>query len=112
MHNRWDGRRLRFGPDRQCVDVGLHKSAQGRVNGPMALEHRHSLEGRTDHPYPEVSAAVASPFMPCMQMALVHDLKFDRFECSGQCSTDRFHPLFPRQAHGSTRLNGRTSTRA
>jgi hypothetical protein len=44
-------------------------------------------------------------------VALVHDFQFDRFERGGQCRTDGFDPLFPRQTHGSTRLNGRTSTR-
>ncbi len=91
------------------MDVGFHHPAQRGVDRAVPGQRRFARKGGTDDMHIEMPAPVARTGVPGMAMAVVLDLQQWRGECFLERRTDPFHSD---RVHGSTFLNGRTSTRA
>lgn len=99
------------------MDVRDHQIAERGVDRAMAGQWRHPGKASADHVHEEVPAAVARAGMAGVQMAFIH--YFEEFGVEGGLDrrTYRRSTLFAWQStrsrrHGSTRRNGRTSTRS
>lgn len=115
--------------NRQGVDIGVHHRAHRRVHGAVSRQRKHSGEAIADDLDIEMTAAIAGAGVAGVALAVV-----DHFQAFGregrlQGGADAFDAgdritdfdSFPFKgkvemgvvlAHGSTALNGRTSTRS
>ena len=109
-----------FGADRQGVDVGLHHVAQRGIDRAVPRQRRQAGERGTDDAHGEMPVALFAAGMSGVLVTIVGDLQRLRRERDLE---QRTHALDPGRveardvgggmpAHGSTRRNGRTSTRA
>ena len=102
------------------MDVGLQHVAERCVHQPVPGQRQLAGEGGTDDVDAEMSLPATRAGMPRMLVAVVDDLDRGRVERLDQQGADALDPLRveprdiglgPAAVHGSTRLNGRTSTR-
>lgn len=89
------------------MDIGLHEIAQSRKDQPMPRQRRQPGKGSTDHPHAEMAATITRASVTAMLLAVIDQLQLQRLQGQPGGGSDFFHPLL---VHGSTRLNGSTST--
>src|SRR5688500_1725294 len=93
------------------MHIRLHQRPQRGIHEAMPRERREAGERGAGDPKREMAASVARAGMAGMPMALVDELEPGRLQRRDERRADRVRSLPPRQAHGSTGRNGRTSTR-
>ena len=100
------------GSDRQGVDIGVHHLTKCSVYRTMPGQRRQAGESRADDVDIEMTASIARPGMAGVLVAIVDDLERLRCKRCFERGADAFDPITAlRLDHGSTGLNGRTSTR-
>ena len=87
------------------MDIGLHQLAQGLVDPAMPRQWQQAGESFAGDIQRVMAAAVAGTFMAGMAMAFV-----EQFQLRGLKRRQRRKNPLAAIAHGSTGLNGRTST--
>jgi len=88
------------------MDVGLHERAEGGIDALVALDQWQAGERRGDNAHPEVATAVACTGMASVKVAFILDQQLLRRQHAFECGPDKVDT----GAHGSTFLNGRTTT--
>lgn len=81
------------------MNVRLHHVSEGIEYHPVSLDRVPAGKRGRDDSDAEVSAAVSSPLVPDVQVALVVDLKHIRLELSLEPFV---HPRNPLLVHGAT----------
>lgn len=89
------------------MNIGLHQVAEGVVDQPVAFQGAAALEERGGDADSEVAAAVPGARVAGVEVAFVDDLQLCRLQGCGEPLADGDQTIL---VHGSTSLNGLTTT--